>query len=215
MSMDVKVMSTEEAILNAIEHGAALGLEWEEIEIPEKVEVSIEGKRVTVKGPRGTVTKDFSHVRSVHIIHAGDKIIVACYARSNKEKKPLRTVASKIKKMIEGVQRWFVYKHRVAFAHFPIRVRVEGRYIIVENFYGRRDKIRVPIVGDQTEVEVRLQPGSDIPDEVIIRGPDLEAVSQTSANLQEVCKLRGKFRKDPRVFQDGIWRYMITREGEE
>lgn len=205
----------EKAILEAIIRKQTIGIEWEEIDIPEDVEVKLDGKKITAKGPKGTVIKDFSHVRAVHIFHVDNKIIVACRAKRDRDKKPLRTVATKIKKMIEGVKLRYVYRHKVAFAHFPIRVRVEGKYIIIENLYGRKDKIRVPIVGEHTEVEVRLQPGSDIPDEVIIKGPDIEAVSQTSANLQEACKLRGKFKKDPRIFQDGVWRYMITREGED
>ncbi len=208
-------LSEEQAILEAIKSKQIIGIEWETIEIPDGIKVELLGKKVRVEGPRGKVEKDFSYVRTVKIIKDGNKIIVACHVRRDKDRKPLRTVASKIKRMIEGVQKWFVCKHKVAFAHFPIRVNVEGKFIVVENFYGRRDRIKIPIVGDQTKVEVRLQPDSDIPDEVVIMGPDLEAVSQTSANLQEACKLRGKFRKDPRVFQDGIWRYMITREGEE
>jgi len=208
-------ITDEQAILEAIKSKQVIGVEWETIDIPKNVKVQLEGRRVRVEGPRGVVEKDFTHIRTVRIIRDGDKIVVASYVRRDRDKKPIRTVASKIKKMIEGVQKWFVYKHKVAFAHFPIRVSVDGRFIVVENFYGRRDKIRIPIIGDQTKVEVRLQPDSDIPDEVVIMGPDLEAVSQTSANLQEACKLRGKFKKDPRVFQDGIWRYMVTREGEE
>ncbi len=208
-------ITEEQAILEAIKSKQVIGIEWESIDIPEVVKVNLNGRKIRVEGPRGVVEKDFSHVKSVHIIKNNNMLIVAAYVRRDRDKKPIRMVASKIRKMIEGVQKWFVYKHKVAFAHFPIRVNVEGRFIIVENFYGRRDRIKIPIVGDQTKVEVRLQPDSDIPDEVVIMGPDLEAVSQTSANLQEACKLRGKFRKDPRVFQDGIWRYMITREGEE
>ncbi|MHA1616366.1 MAG: 50S ribosomal protein L6 [Candidatus Njordarchaeales archaeon] len=213
--MNVELLTDEKAILEGIKNPWTIGIDYEEIPIPENVKVKIEGKRVIVEGPKGRVEKDFSHVRDVYILQDENKIIVASPARKDKQIKPLGTVATKIRKMIEGVQRWFIYKHKVVYAHFPIRVRVEGRYIVIENFYGRKDKIKVPIVGDQTVVEVTLQPGSDIPDEVIIKGPDLEAVSQTSANLQEACKLRGKFRKDPRVFQDGIWRYVVTREGEE
>lgn len=208
-------ITDEQAILEAIRSRQVIGLEWEIISIPENVKVQLEERRIRVEGPRGTVEKDFSHIRTVKIIKDNDKIIVASYVRRDRDKKPIRTVASKIRRMIEGVQKWFIYKHKVVFAHFPIRVRVDGRFIVIENFYGRRDKIRVPIIGDQTKVEIKLQPDSDIPDEVIIMGPDLEAISQTSANLQEACKLRGKFRKDPRVFQDGVWRYMVTREGEE
>ncbi|MHA1589296.1 MAG: 50S ribosomal protein L6 [Candidatus Njordarchaeales archaeon] len=213
--MSLEPLFDEKAVLEAIKNPWIIGIDYEEIPIPKGVKVTVEGKKVRVEGPKGRVEKDFSHIKELYIIHMGDKIIVATPAKKDKQIKPLGTVATKIKKMIEGVQRWFIYKHKVVYAHFPIRVRVEGRYIIIENFYGRKDKIKVPIVGDQTVVEVTLQPGSDIPDEVIIKGPDLEAVSQTSANLHEACKLRGKFKKDPRVFQDGVWRYMVTREGEE
>ncbi|MHA1155767.1 MAG: hypothetical protein ACTSQK_06620 [Candidatus Heimdallarchaeota archaeon] len=40
---------------------------------------------------------------------------------------------------------------------------------------------------------------------MIITGINKEHVGQTSANIQEICKLRGKLHKDPRRFMDGIW----------
>ncbi|MCD6490814.1 MAG: 50S ribosomal protein L6 [Candidatus Latescibacterota bacterium] len=209
---ELEFLTDEKAILEAIKHKNSIMFYWEEIEIPDNVNVEIVERKVKVSGPKGTVEKDFSHVRSVYILREGNKIYVACYARKNRDRKPLRTISSKIKRMIDGVLSWYVYKHKVMFAHFPIRVRVEGRNIVIENFYGRKGKMKVPIYGDQTVVEITLQPGSDVPDEVIIKGPDLEAVSQTSGILQESCKLRGKLKKDPRRFQDGIWRYEILRE---
>jgi len=213
--MSLQTLKLEDAIKTVLERDIVFGIKYEIIEIPENVKVEIEDKKVRVEGPKGRVEKDFSHIRSVYIMKLDNKIIVATPYRKDKDLKPLRTVSSKIKNMIKGVQRWFIYKHKVVFAHFPIRVEVQGRYILIRNFYGRRDVIKVPIVGDQTQVEVLLEPGSDIPSEVIIKGPDKDAVSQTSANLHEACKLRGKHRKDSRVFQDGIWRYMVTVEGEE
>lgn len=40
---------------------------YEEIPIPEKVSVSVEGKTIKVKGPKGEVIKDFSHIRGIEI----------------------------------------------------------------------------------------------------------------------------------------------------
>ncbi|MCC6014305.1 MAG: 50S ribosomal protein L6, partial [Desulfurococcaceae archaeon] len=39
----------------------------EEIEVPEGVSVEVEGRRVRVSGPKGTVERDFSHARGVRI----------------------------------------------------------------------------------------------------------------------------------------------------
>src|SRR2546426_878679 len=39
-------------------------------------------------------------------------------------------------------------------------------------------------------------------DQVVLEGPDLEAVSQTAANIERATKIKGF---DPRVFQDGIY----------
>ncbi|MHA1469168.1 MAG: 50S ribosomal protein L6, partial [Candidatus Asgardarchaeia archaeon] len=47
----------------------------EEIEIPENVEVTLNGKVVTIRGPKGEITKDFSHT-IVNIKSSDNKIIV-------------------------------------------------------------------------------------------------------------------------------------------
>ena len=41
-------------------------------------------------------------------------------------------------------------------------------------------------------------------DDVILEGPDKESLGQTAANLKRCCKIR---KKDPRVFQDGVYLY--------
>lgn len=207
----VELIKTEEAILEAIK-GEGINIDFEEIEIPEGVEVEIMGKKVRVRGPKGTVEKDFTHM-PIHIIRDGNKIYVAVYARKRKHTKFLGTAATKIRRMIEGVQRRFIYIHKVVYRHFPIRVEVdkENKQILIKGFYGRRDTIRVPIYGD-VEIEIEYQAGSEIPDLIYLKGCDIEAVSLTSAALENACKLRGKYRKDIRIFYDGIWLWKKTRE---
>ena len=204
-------LTEERAILLAIKEGAE-GIDFEEMEIPDDVQVKVEGKKVIVSGPKGIVEKDFSHM-PIYIITENNKLYVACNARKRKYTKFLGTTATKIKKMIEGVQNRFVYIHKVVYRHFPMRVEVDKdrKEILIKGFYGRRDTIRVPIFGD-VEIEIENQPGSEIPDLIYIKGCDIEAVSLTSAALENACKLRGKYRKDIRVFYDGIWLWKKTRE---
>lgn len=211
--MNLPILDSITVIKEAIEHDA-LNIDYEEIEIPPNVEVEVDGKRVRVSGPKGVVEKDFSHM-PVYIIKDEKKIIVAVYAPKRKYTKFLGTTATKIKRMIEGVQRRFVYIHKVVYRHFPIRVEVdkENKQILIKGFYGRRDVIRVPIFGD-VDIEIEYQAGSEIPDLVYLKGCDIEAVSLTSSALEGACRLRGKYRKDIRIFYDGIWLWKKTREEE-
>lgn len=207
----MELLVGEKAILEAIK-AKAINIDYEEIEIPEGVEIEVIGKKVKVSGSKGTVEKDFSHM-PIYILMEDKKIYVACNARKRKDTRYLGTAATKIKKMIEGVQRRFIYIHKVVYRHFPPRVEVDkkNKQILIKGFYGRRDIIRVPIYGD-VEVEIENQPGSEIPDLVYLKGCDIDAVSLTSSALEEACKLRGKYRKDPRIFYDGIWLWKKTQE---
>jgi large subunit ribosomal protein L6 len=99
--------------------------------------------------------------------------------------------------MLEGVDKGFRYKLKIVFAHFPISVKVRGRDIHVENFFGERSARISHIVGDATKVNITG-------DDVIVEGPSLEEVSQTAANIESSTKVKGK---DQRVFLDGLYIY--------
>ncbi len=87
---------------------------------------------------------------------------------------------------------------RVVYAHFPVKVSVQGDAVVIENFLGERHPRHAPIRGT-TRVDVKG-------DTVTIQGPDIEAVGQTAANVEQATRIR---RKDPRVFQDGI--YLVSK----
>ena len=161
----------------------------EEVEIPDNVEVKVEGKRVTVKGPKGELTKDFSHA-PVNIRLEDKKVIVEVYMARKKEYSVVKTIASHIKNMILGITHGFRYYLKIVYAHFPISVKVEGDKVIIENFLGERAPRIAKIVGKDVKVYVKG-------DDVIVEGIDIQAVSQTAANIREVTKLRGKQRRSP------------------
>jgi large subunit ribosomal protein L6 len=107
------------------------------------------------------------------------------------------TAKSIINNMLTGVDKGFRYKLKIVFAHFPISVKVRGREIYVENFFGERSARISHIVGDATKVNISG-------DDVIVKGPSLEEVSQTAANIESSTKVKGK---DQRVFLDGLYIY--------
>lgn len=208
---EFKTLHGKKALLKAIRNDSPM-VSYVGIKIPNGVEVSVEGKKVEVRGKNGRVVKDFSYVRPVEILQDEGKIYIVRRSKKPKDKQPVRTVASKIKNTITGVQKRYIMHHKVIFKHFPIRVYTEEDHIVLDNFYGKRDNIRIPIQGENTEVDIEMEEDSNIPSDVFIKGPDKEAVTQTSSSLKEICKLKGKQRKDVRVFQDGVWPWRLERE---
>lgn len=169
------------------------------IQIPDDVEVSVEGRKVTVEGQKGTLTRDFSHAPIS--IKVEEKIIRIWVEWPRKKEAALvGTLQSHIRNMITGVTKGFTYKLKIVFSHFPISVKVKDETILIENFTGERSPRKVKIMGD-TQVKVQTE-------DIIVQGIDLEDVSQTAANIEQGTKVK---RKDPRVFLDGIY---VNERGE-
>ena len=167
----------------------------ESIEIPDGVQVKVEGRVVTVDGEKGEITRDFSHT-AVSIVLEGKTIGVQANWPRKKEAAIVGTVCSHIRNMITGVTKGFTYKLKIVFSHFPISVKVRENTVAIENFTGERSSRIAKIMGD-TQVVAN---GEDI----IVQGIDIEKVSQTAANIEKATKVK---KKDPRVFLDGIYVY--------
>ncbi|MHA2357599.1 MAG: 50S ribosomal protein L6 [Candidatus Heimdallarchaeaceae archaeon] len=172
-----------------------------EILIPEEVKISIKGKTVTAEGTKGTLTKSFEK-EDIELKKTKKKIDVTAYYINKRKKASTLAVVGHIENMIKGVSEGYVYKSKIIFSHFPITVEPDNnkRIVTIKNLYGGRKPIVVPIFGPDTNVKVDR-------DDVIIEGIDKEAVGQTTANMQEACRLRGKRKKDPETFMDGVWRW--------
>jgi large subunit ribosomal protein L6 len=165
------------------------------IPIPEDVVINIDGHKVTVRGAKATLTRDFSHA-AVSMETDGKNVRISAQWPRKKEASLVGTVESHIKNMITGVTKGYTYKLKIVFSHFPITVKVQGRAVMVENFTGERRARKADILGD---VKVKLEP-----DDIIISGSTLEDVSQTAANIEMMTRVTNK---DPRVFLDGIYVY--------
>ena len=165
------------------------------VQIPDDIEVTIEGRKVTVKGVKGTLTRDFSYT-PVSIEKNGKTIRIWAEWPRKKEAALVGTLYSHIQNMIIGVRKGFTYKLKIVFSHFPVSVKIKDKTILIENFTGERNPRRARIVGN---AQVKIQS-----EDIIIQGINLEDVSQTAANIEQATKVK---RKDPRVFLDGIYVY--------
>src|SRR5919106_2881382 len=173
-----------------------------ELEIPENVTVRKEDQLIVVTGKRGTISKDF-HKIPASIIIKDNTIAIEPVGKRKGDLAITNTARSILKNMFKGVETGFKDKLKIVFAHFPISVKVKGKEVHVENFFGERSARISHIVGDATKVSV-------VGEDVVIQGPSLENVSQTAANIESSTKVKGK---DQRVFLDGLYIYS-RNEGE-
>lgn len=170
-----------------------------EIEAPASVKITKDGNVIAVKGKLGTVTKDFTRLPATVKVE-GNKITVKPYGKRKQDLAVTNTARSIIQSMIKGVEKGYTYKLKIIFAHFPISVKVKGKEVQVENFFGERSARVSRIVGEATKVTLA---GEDL----VVQGPSLEDVSQTAANIELSTKIKDK---DQRVFLDGL--YVYSRE---
>ncbi|OHF01082.1 ribosomal protein L6 [Colletotrichum orchidophilum] len=175
----------------------------ENLTVPENVKVHIKSRIVTVEGPRGKLVKDLSHLAVNFSQPVKGTINIEIHHGSRKNVATLRTVRTLINNLIIGVTKGFKYKMRYVYAHFPINVNLEkdsetGLWEVeIRNFIGEK-LVRKVVMREGVDVEV----SKSQKDELVLFGNSLEAVSQSAADIQQICKVRNK---DIRKFLDGMY----------
>jgi len=167
-----------------------------EIIVPSDVVITKQKSLIVTKGSYGSVQKDFTKMPAI-IELKDEKISIKSHGNRKKDFALVNTLQSVINNMIKGSTKGFTYKLKIVFAHFPISVKIKGKDIFVENFFGERSPRTSKIIGNDTKVSVE---GEDI----IVKGPNIESVSQTAANLELATRIKNK---DSRVFLDGVYIY--------
>lgn len=168
------------------------------IDIPDGIEVNIDNFKVSIKGPKGNLKRDFFSplFRDEIIIRKEDnKIFLSTKSEKRKIKSMFGTIEAHIKNMFKGVTEGFSVKLRIVYMHFPMKVEVSGKEILINNFLGERVPRRAKIIGN-CKVDVK-------DDVVTVSGINKDDVGQTAANMEKATWVKAR---DRRVFQDGIFR---------
>lgn len=167
-------------------------------QIPAGVTISKTGDDVTVKGPKGELTRTMYHP-AIEIAIDGSEVKLVSSSERRSVYALLGTYKAHLKVMATGVTDGYEYHMKIVYNHFPIQVKVAGDKIEIANFLGEKQARYANIVEG---VKVKLQG-----DELVLNGIDREKIGNTAANVEQACKVR---KRDPRVFQDGIY---ITSRG--
>uniref|UniRef100_A0A2K6LD99 Large ribosomal subunit protein uL6 n=1 Tax=Rhinopithecus bieti TaxID=61621 RepID=A0A2K6LD99_RHIBE len=145
------------------------------VDTPENIDITLKGRTVIVKGPRGTLRRDFNHI-NVELSLLGKKkkrLWVDKWWGNRKELATVRTICSHVQNMIKGVTLGFRYKMRSVYAHFPIK-SLSGRMGLFEK-YIRRVRMRPGVACSVSQAQK---------DELILEGNDIELVSNSVALIQ-------------------------------
>jgi large subunit ribosomal protein L6 len=166
-------------------------------EIPAGVTVSMDGTRVVVTGPKGTLSRDMRFPGITIAIDDG-MVTVSTDVTRKRVVAMVGTLASHIRNMCRGVAEGYEYRMKVVFSHFPIQLKLQGTTLVIDNFLGEKQSRYARI-----EPGVTAQVGNDA---VTLSGIDKEKVGNSAANIEHATRIRNR---DPRVFQDGI--YIVER----
>eukprot|EP00162_Nutomonas_longa_P002782 comp13435_c0_seq1/m.18572 comp13435_c0_seq1/g.18572 ORF comp13435_c0_seq1/g.18572 comp13435_c0_seq1/m.18572 type:complete len:190 (+) comp13435_c0_seq1:1-570(+) len=173
----------------------------EHIKIPSDIKIKVESRVVTVTGPRGTLTRDFRHVPcQLTLFHKNKNVLIRCdmHHVNRTQMAAIPSVLAHIKNMITGVTKGFLYKMRFVYAHFPINANITdgGKEVEIRNFLGEKIVRKVKMLPGVTIAR------SDVKDELVLSGIDVEAVSHCAANIHTISLVRDK---DIRKFLDGVY----------
>ncbi len=168
------------------------------VEIPEGVEVEIEGSNVTVKGPKGELTRELPVPKGILIYKKDNQVVIETFFANARKRAIVGTLAAHIRNMITGVTKGYRYKLKIIFSHFPMNVKVEGDKLVISNFLGEKASRVAKILPGVT---VKIDKKNN---DIIVEGIDIEKVGQTAANIELATKIKDK---DRRKFMDGIYIY--------
>merc|ERR550537_1932770 len=108
----------------------------------------------------------------------------------------LHSVCSHIQNLFDGVEKKFIYRMRLVYAHFPINLAIVngGKTVEIRNFLGEKIVRKIDMLGDCVCAK------TDTKDEIQITGTDVDLVGLSSALIHQSCLVKAK---DIRKFLDG------------
>jgi large subunit ribosomal protein L6 len=166
--------------------------------IPDKVEAKVDGTTITVKGPKGTITKEFPKVVTITI---GDGNISVAPADSSRFAKAMYgTTRSIINGMVIGVSEGF--KKELEIQGVGFRADIQGK--IIDLSLGKSHEIKEPI---PEGITVTVEQGTNIK----IEGADKQVVGQLAANIKSHYPVEPYKGKGVRI----VGEYVRRKEGKK
>lgn len=143
------------------------------ISIPNKVTVAIDGQSVTVKGPKGELSRVLPD--EVEVVQEGEQVLVNRRDDSRVARQRHGLSRTLVANMVEGVSQGF--QRRLEITGVGYRAQVQGKNLTLNMGYSHPVNIEPPD-GIQFAVENNTS--------VIVTGIDKEIVGNTAARIRAV-----------------------------
>ncbi|MDD2235925.1 MAG: 50S ribosomal protein L6 [Kiritimatiellae bacterium] len=142
------------------------------IAVPDGVTVSVDGRQVTVKGPKGDLNLSVSPLIEV-VLDGGNEVVVTRKAETKEARSVHGTTRTLIANMVEGVKNGF--KKQLEINGVGFRAQLQGNRITMSLGYSH------PILFDVPEGIT-----AQVPDQtnIVIEGCDKQQVGEVSARLR-------------------------------
>ncbi|GEN88600.1 50S ribosomal protein L6 [Oceanobacillus sp. FSL W8-0428] len=143
------------------------------VEIPEGVELKFNGTTLTVKGPKGELTRDFHPDIKINV---EGNILTVARPSDHKDHRALHgTTRSLINNMVVGVSKGFEKSLEINGVGY--RAQKQGNKTVVNAGYSHPVELE-PIDGIEIEVPKNTQ--------IIVKGIDKELVGAVAANIRAI-----------------------------
>ena len=142
------------------------------VAVPAGVEVTIDGNTVTVKGPKGELTRSFPSMMTIR--REGDDIVVERPDDSREAKSFHGLTRTLVSNMVEGVSAGFSKKLQLVGVGY--RAALKGRDLEMQLGYSHPVLVQAP---ENITFEVPSQT------EIVVSGPSKEQVGQVAANIRK------------------------------
>ena len=142
------------------------------IAIPAGVEIKIEGNKVTVKGPKGTLSNEFAP--AITIAQEGNEIIVTRPSDEAEHRSLHGLTRTLVSNMVVGVTEG--YKKELEVNGVGYRASKQGKDLVMNLGYSH------PVVMPEIEGISIEVPNPNL---IVISGPDKQKVGQFAAEVRE------------------------------
>jgi large subunit ribosomal protein L6 len=143
------------------------------IDIPGKVTITIDGQSVTVKGPKGELSRVLPG--EVAVAQEGETLLVTRQDESRAARQRHGLCRTLVANMVEGVSQGF--QRRLEIQGVGYRAQVQGRNLVLNVGYSKPVELEPPD-GIQVAVENNTN--------VLVSGIDKEIVGNTAARIRAV-----------------------------
>jgi large subunit ribosomal protein L6 len=144
------------------------------IVLPPKTEASYSGGTMTIKGPLGTLTKQFKP--NVHVEIGKDGIVLTPVGGSLQAKAEWGTYASHIRNMIAGVNK--PYEKKLVIEGIGYKADIKGKDIVLALGFSHTITLTIP-----SDLKVTTEKNT-----VLVSGIDCEKVGQFAAEIRSLKK---------------------------